>query len=112
VNLSSTAVDTVLPTMAVYAATKAGVRALSEGLRNESGATVRVTTVSPGMTRTDFASMIADAETRARLAERRDSEGMEPAAVARAIAFAIEQPADVDVSEIVVRPTPATRRES
>ena len=100
VHVASTAGFTVRPTMAVYAATKFAVRALSEGLRQEAGAEVRVTTVSPGMTATGSDS-ITDPEVLAGMAEY----AMPPAAVARAIAYAIGQPADVDVNEIVIRPT-------
>jgi NADP-dependent 3-hydroxy acid dehydrogenase YdfG len=100
VHVASTAGFTVRPTMAVYAATKFAVRALSEGLRQEAGAEVRVTTVSPGMTATGSDS-ITDPDVLAGMAEY----AMPPAAVARAIAYAIGQPADVDVNEIVIRPT-------
>jgi NADP-dependent 3-hydroxy acid dehydrogenase YdfG len=64
-----------------------------------------VTVVSPGMTRTNFAESVTHPDTRARLAETRDRIAMPPDAVARAIAFAIEQPAGIDVGEVVVRPT-------
>ena len=105
VNLASTAAYLVLPAMSVYAATKVAVRTISEGLRQEVGDTLRVTIISPGMTRTNFAETMTDPVVKAQLEERRDNIGMPPEAIARAIAFAIEQPADVDVSEIVVRPT-------
>jgi NADP-dependent 3-hydroxy acid dehydrogenase YdfG len=105
VNIASTAAYLVLPTMAVYAGTKVAVRAISEGLRQEVGDKLRVTIISPGMTRTNFAEATTNPVVKAQLEERRDKTGMSPDAIARAIAFAIEQPADVDVSEIVVRPT-------
>ncbi|MEN3263126.1 SDR family oxidoreductase [Pseudonocardia sp.] len=105
VNIASTAGLRIVPNQAVYAGTKLAVRALSEGLRQEAGDKLRVTIVSPGMTRTDFAESVTSPEMQARLAESRDKIAMPPEAVARAIAFAIEQPVDVDVSEIVIRPT-------
>ncbi len=105
VNIASTAAYLVLPTMAVYAGTKVAVRAISEGLRQEAGDRLRVTTISPGMTRTNFADTMTNPEVKAQLEKRRDKTAMPPEAIARAIAFAIEQPADVDVSEIIVRPT-------
>ncbi len=105
VNIASTAAYLVLPTMAVYAGTKVAVRAISEGLRQEAGNRLRVTIISPGMTRTNFADAVTNPEVKAQLAERRDTFSMPPEAIARAIAFAIEQPADVDVSEVIVRPT-------
>jgi len=64
-----------------------------------------VTIVSPGYTRTNFADHVTHPEVKAQLEASRDAFAIPPDAIARAIAFAIKQPADVDVSEIVVRPT-------
>lgn len=105
VNIASTAAYLILPTMSVYAGTKVAVRAISEGLRQEVGEKLRVTIISPGITRTNFAEAMTNLEVKAQLTERAARTAMPPEAVARAIAFAIEQPADIDVSEIVVRPT-------
>jgi NADP-dependent 3-hydroxy acid dehydrogenase YdfG len=105
VNVASTAAFRVTPGQSVYAGTKMAVRAVSEGLRQEAGENLRVTIISPGMTSTNFAESITDPAARAELEQRRDVIAMPPAAVARAIAFAIEQPPGVDVGEIVVRPT-------
>ena len=105
VNLASTAAHRIVPTMSVYSGTKFAVRAISEGLRQEAGDKLRVTVISPGFTRTNFADGVTDAEVKAKLEEARDRMAMPPEAVARAIAYALEQPADVDVGEIVIRPT-------
>jgi NADP-dependent 3-hydroxy acid dehydrogenase YdfG len=105
VNTASTAAFRVTPGQSVYAGTKMAVRAISEGLRQEAGDNLRVTIISPGMTLTNFAESITDPAARAELEQRRDVIAMAPEAVARAIAFAIEEPSDVDVGEIVVRPT-------
>jgi NADP-dependent 3-hydroxy acid dehydrogenase YdfG len=105
VNLASTAAFRVTPGQSVYAGTKMAVRAISEGLRQEAGDNLRVTIISPGMTSTNFAESVTDPAVRAGLEQRRDAIAMPPAAVARAIAFAIDQPADVDIGEVVVRPT-------
>jgi NADP-dependent 3-hydroxy acid dehydrogenase YdfG len=105
VNVVSTAGLKIVPTMSVYAATKNAVRTFSEGLRQEAGPDLRVTVVSPGYVGTDFADSITSPEIRARIAENRDTFAIPPEAIARAIAFAIEQPANVDVGDIVVRPT-------
>ena len=105
INTASTAAFRVVPNQSVYAGTKMAVRAISEGLRQEAGDNLRVTIISPGITSTDFANGMTDPEVRSQLEQRRDEIGMPPDAVARAIAFAIQQPADVDVGEIVVRPT-------
>ena len=105
VHLASTAGLKTNPNMAVYSATKFAVRAFSEGLRQEAGEHMRVTLVTPGFVRTDFVEIVADPELRGELLAARDCMAMAPEAVARAIAFAIEQPQDVDVGEIIVRPT-------
>ncbi|AGP60706.1 SDR family oxidoreductase [Streptomyces rapamycinicus] len=105
VHTLSTAGLTIVPTMSVYAGTKNAVRAISEGLRKEAGESLRVTTVSPGFIRTELADSITDPDTRGGIQTRMDKIAISPGAIARAIAFAIEQPADVDVNEIVVRPT-------
>lgn len=105
VHIASTAAHRVVPNMAVYAATKTAVRAISEGLRQEAGDKLRVTVVSPGFTHTHFAESMTDAALKAQTLASMDEMAIPPEAIARAIAFAIEQPADVDVGEIVVRPT-------
>ena len=103
VNLSSIGGHAVYPTAAVYCATKYAVWAISEGLRQES-TDVRVTIISPGTTESELPGTITDAQAAQWTTEFRKS--VIPAdAIARAIAFAIEQPADVDVNEIIVRPT-------
>jgi NADP-dependent 3-hydroxy acid dehydrogenase YdfG len=105
VNTVSTAGLRIVPNQAVYAATKNAVRTLSEGLRQEAGADLRVTMVSPGFVETDFADSITSPEVRAQLVASRQKFAIPPGAIARAIAFAIEQPAGVDVGDVVVRPT-------
>ena len=105
INTASTAAHRIVPNMAVYAATKFAVRAISEGLRQEAGDKLRVTVISPGFTRTSFAESVTDPGLKAQIVASMDKMAMPPDAVARAIAFAIEQPDDVDVGEIVVRPT-------
>jgi len=108
VTVISTAGLKIVPTMAVYAGTKNAVRTICEGLRQEAGGTLRVTGVSPGFVDTDFGSAAPDAGIMAALLAQRDAIAIPPDAIARAIAFAIEQPDDVDVGDIVVRPTAQT----
>ncbi|MFD6432626.1 SDR family oxidoreductase [Streptomyces venezuelae] len=96
----------VSPSMAVYAATKNAVRTLHEGLRREStDGVVRTTAISPGYIRTDLADSMADPNIREQTRKNMDAVGIPAAAVARAVAFAIEQPSDVEIGEISVRPT-------
>jgi NADP-dependent 3-hydroxy acid dehydrogenase YdfG len=105
VNTASTAGHKTVPNQSVYSATKFAVRAISEGLRQEAGDKLRVTIISPGFVRTNFAETVRNPAMKAQLAESRDKFALPPDAIARAIAFAIEQPLDVDVSEMIVRPT-------
>jgi len=103
VNLSSIGGHAVFPSCAVYCATKFAVLAISEGLRQEH-TDIRVTVVSPGTTRSELAETITDPRARDEMAAFR-SITIEPEAIGRAIAFAVSEPGDVDVSEIIVRPT-------
>jgi len=104
INIASIGAYTVSPTASVYCATKFAVRAISEGLRREVGGDIRVTVISPGVTESDLAESISDEGGRALMREFR-SIAIPAMAIARAIAYAVEQPADVDVSELIVRPT-------
>jgi NADP-dependent 3-hydroxy acid dehydrogenase YdfG len=101
----STAGLKIVPTQAVYAATKNAVRTLLEGLRQEStDGVLRTTAVSPGFVRTELADSIDNAEVREQIRRSRDEFAISPDAVARAIAFAIEQPYDVEIGDITIRP--------
>ncbi|MCY0994559.1 SDR family oxidoreductase [Nannocystis sp. ILAH1] len=104
VNLSSIGGHYVVPTAAVYCATKFAVRAISDGLRQEVGGDIRVTVISPGVTESELAETISDPGARDGMKEFRKI-AIPAAAIARAILFAIEQPPEVDVSEMIVRPT-------
>lgn len=103
VNIASIGAYEVVPTGAVYCATKYAVRAISEGLRQESDGTIRVTVVSPGVTESELAETISDPQARENMKAYR-AVSIPAAAIANAIAFAIDQPAEVDVNEITVRP--------
>ena len=105
INVVSTAGLKIVPTMGVYAATKNAVRTVSEALRQEAGPDLRVTEVSPGMIATDFTRSMTDAAVREAIERRSADVAIAPEAVARGIAYAIEQPSDVDIGSIVIRPT-------
>jgi NADP-dependent 3-hydroxy acid dehydrogenase YdfG len=105
VNTASTAGHKTVPNQSVYSGTKFAVRAISEGLRQEAGDKLRVTIISPGIVKTGFTDSVTDPAVRDQLAAVRDKLAMTPDAVARAIAYAIEQPDNIDVNEIVIRPT-------
>jgi NADP-dependent 3-hydroxy acid dehydrogenase YdfG len=109
VTVISTSGLRIVPNQAVYAATKNAVRTICEGLRQEAGAKLRVTGVSPGFVKTELADSVTNPALRAQIREKMDEIAIAPEAIARAIAFAIEQPADVDVGDLVVRPTAQTK---
>lgn len=103
INVSSIGGHAVSPTAAVYCATKYAVRAISDGLRQETDC-IRVTVVSPGVVESELADTISDEATRD-LVKAYRRVAIQPDAIARAIGYAIEQPDDVDVNELIVRPT-------
>ncbi|MHB0864995.1 SDR family oxidoreductase [Paenibacillus sp. SEL3] len=107
INLSSVAGHNIYPGGTVYCGTKHAVRAISEGLRQEeamSGTNIRVTNISPGAVTSELLETTTDPATKAglndfyKIAIGADS-------IARAIAFAIEQPSDVGINEMIIRPT-------
>ena len=102
INISSIGGLSVSPTAAVYCATKYAVRAISDGLRQESD-TLRVTVIYPGVVESELANTITDDTARQAMDDFRRI-AIKPDAIARAVAYVIEQPDDVDVSELVVRP--------
>ena len=102
----STAGLKIVPNMVLYAATKNAVRTLMEGLRQEStDGVVRTTSISPGFVDTQLDSSIDDAAMREQIRRNMSDFGLPPEAVARAVAFAIEQPHDVEIGDITIRPT-------
>ena len=105
INVVSTAGLKILPTMGVYAGTKNAVRTITEALRQEAGPHLRVTEVSPGYVATNFADSMTDAAVKEAIEKRLGDIAISPDAIARGILFAIEQPNDVDVGSIVIRPT-------
>ena len=103
VTIGSVGSHEVSPTAAVYCGTKYAAWAITEGLRKESEPWLRVTTITPGVVESELADTITDATARDAMAAYR-ANAIPPKAIARAIAFAMEQPDEVDVNEIVVRP--------
>ncbi|MDQ3731020.1 MAG: SDR family oxidoreductase [Pseudomonadota bacterium] len=104
INMSSVAGHKVFPTSAVYSATKYAVRAISEGVRQESSGEIRSTNISPGAVATELPSTISDADVAGNV-DQIYADAIGADAIARAIAYAIEQPDDVDVNELIIRPT-------
>jgi NADP-dependent 3-hydroxy acid dehydrogenase YdfG len=104
VTIASTGAYEVVPTGAVYCATKYAARAITEGLRLELDPAIRVTTISPGVVESELADSITDPGAREKMRTYR-AHTISPDSVAGAIAYAIGQPPGVDVNELIIRPT-------
>ena len=104
INISSVAGHVVFPGAAIYCGTKFAVRAITEGLRQEVGKDIRCTIISPGAIATELTNHISDEEA-AKGAEQFSGVAIGAEAIASAIAYAIEQPKEVDINEILLRPT-------
>ncbi|WP_369243866.1 SDR family oxidoreductase [Streptomyces sp. R41] len=107
INVASTAAHRVDPTGVVYCATKFAVRAVSDGLRQET-ADIRVTVVSPGLTKTELTLSGGDDQLQGAVRSALETVGIDASAIAQAIAYAIAQPADVNVNEVIVQGTAQT----
>ncbi|MES1941353.1 short-chain dehydrogenase/reductase SDR [Salinisphaera sp. T5B8] len=106
INVSSVAGHKVTPAGTVYCATKYAVRAISEGLRQEvKDYNLRTTIISPGAIDTELPSHITDAQASQAINDFYRSAAISADSFARAVYFAISQPADVDINEILYRPT-------
>ncbi len=106
INVSSVAGHKVGPGFAVYAATKHAVRALSEGLRQEvKPYNIRTTVISPGAVATELPNSVTDPDAAERIHKFYEQVAIPAESFARAVAFAVGQPEDVDINEIVFRPT-------
>jgi NADP-dependent 3-hydroxy acid dehydrogenase YdfG len=106
VNVASVAGHKVLVNGAVYSATKHAVRALSEGLRQETKPwNIRTTIVSPGAVDSELKASVTEPDIARGMKDFYQAVAIPADAFARAVAFAIDQPEDMDVNEIVFRPT-------
>ena len=106
INVSSVAGHKVRPGATVYAATKFAVRALSEGLRQEvKPYNIRTTVISPGAVASELPNGVTDPDAAERIRKFYEEVAIPADSFARAVAFAMSQPEDVDVNEILFRPT-------
>ena len=104
INLASVAGLKVSPGGAVYSGTKYAVRAISEGLRQEVGKDIRTTILSPGLIDSELQLGSSDEGT-SQFIQQVYKDASPAISIAKAVAYAIEQPADVDINELVIRPT-------
>ena len=106
VNIISTAGINIVPTMAVYAGTKNAVRTIGEAFRQESDGNIRITGISPGYVKTDFAvKSVKTEEMKMASATKVEELGISPEAIANAVIYTISQPKDVEIGDIVIRPS-------
>ena len=106
INVSSVAAYKVRPGSAVYAATKAAVRMLSEGLRQEvKPYNIRTTIISPGAIQSELPQSVNEPDVARGIADFYDQVAIPADSFARVVAFAISQPDEVDINEILFRPT-------
>lgn len=104
VNIISTSGIKIVPMQGVYAATKNAVRTISEAYRQESDGNVRITGISPGFVKTNFASGIKNQEIKTVIQKGMAQMAISPEAIANAVIYTITQPADVEIGDIVIRP--------
>lgn len=106
VNIISTSGIKIVPTQGVYAGTKNAVRTIAEAFRQEADGSIRITGISPGYIKTDFAVKSVNTEDMKAVASKAVEElAISPEAIADAVIYAISQPEDVEVGDIVIRPS-------
>ncbi|MFD0765560.1 SDR family oxidoreductase [Mucilaginibacter lutimaris] len=104
INIISTSGIKIVPLQGVYAGTKNAIRTIAEALRQESGGLYRVTGISPGFVNTELTDYIEDEATRTAIKEKASQIAISPNSIAAAVVYAISQPDNVDVGDIVIRP--------
>ncbi|WP_431291951.1 SDR family oxidoreductase [Pedobacter sp. P26] len=105
VNIISTSGIKIVPTQGVYAGTKNAIRTIAEAFRQESDGNMRITGISPGFVKTDFANNIKNAEMKTAIQKGMEQIAINPLAIANAAIYAISQPEDVEIGDIVIRPS-------
>lgn len=105
VNIISTSGIKIVPMQGVYAATKNAVRTLAEAFRQESDGTIRITGISPGFVKTGLVDEMENQEMKKAILKNMEQLAINPEAIANAVIYAISQPRDVEVGDIVIRPS-------
>lgn len=103
IHTASTAARKTVPNQVVYSATKAAVLAISDGLRQELAGNIRVSTILPGFTDTAFSEHVKSPKLKEEFQKAGQKFAMSPEAVARAVAYVLEQPEDVNIGEVTLR---------
>ena len=105
INIISTAGIKIVPMQGVYAGTKNAIRTIAEAFRQESNGNIRITGISPGFVKTDFANKIKNEEMKTTVQKGMEQIAINPIAIANAVIYAISQPNDVEIGDIVIRPS-------
>lgn len=105
VNIISTSGIKIVPMQGVYAGTKNAIRTIAEAFRQESDGNIRITGISPGFVKTDFADNIKNNEMKVTIQKGMEQMAIDPIAIANAVIYAISQPDDVEIGDIVIRPS-------
>lgn len=105
VNIISTSGLKIVPMQGIYAGTKNAVRTIAEAFRQESDGSIRITGISPGFVKTDFAENIKNEEMKTMVRQGMEEMGIDPIAIANAVLYAVSQPDDVEIGDLVIRPS-------
>ncbi|MGC5743759.1 SDR family oxidoreductase [Chryseobacterium sp. NFX27] len=105
INIISTSGMKIVPMQGVYAGTKNAVRTIAEVFRQESNGEIRITGISPGVVKTDFADGIKNDQMKSVIKDNMEKLAISPVAIANAVIYAMEQPSDVEIGDIVIRPS-------
>ncbi|MBB6502043.1 SDR family oxidoreductase [Pedobacter cryoconitis] len=105
INIISTAGIKIVSMQGVYAGTKNAIRTIAEAFRQESDGNIRITGISPGFVKTDFANNIKNEEMKTTIQKGMEQIAIDPIAIANAVIYAISQPNDVEIGDIVIRPS-------
>ncbi len=105
VNIISTSGLKIVPMQGIYAGTKNAVRTVAEAFRQESDGSIRITGISPGFVKTDFADNIKNEGMKTNIRKAMEEMGMDPMAIANAVLYAISQPDEVEIGDLVIRPS-------
>lgn len=105
VNIISTSGIKIVPMQGIYAGTKNAIRTIAEAFRQESDGSIRITGISPGFVKTDFANSIKNKEMKTTIQKGMEQIAINPIAIANAVIYAISQPGDVEIGDIVIRPS-------
>ena len=105
VNIISTSGIKITPMQGVYAGTKNAIRTIAEAFRQESDGNIRITGISPGFVKTDFADNIKNEEMKIAIQKGMEQIAINPIAIANAVIYVVSQPDDVEIGDIVIRPS-------